>query len=260
MSTLALTLTDVNGQLLKQFADVRLTHTSGKVSQVRAHAGRVNIGPLSDGPSETYEYQIRTKSYYPVGGFATVPSKGLELTLCLPIKATKVRSVTFPNHSSLPAEHRRLIDVATYAGLEDVERAGLLNILAKCNQERVLHHVLRIDKIKGDRLFCIVSPELLNAVHSSDRFIGASGALHEAPTGYKRIASFKSKDPYGNLQITAFAGKDDWLADIDIDDAAGLKHIYQVVRNTIHGATHPYNIHQILVGYQKLNPLYLLNA
>ncbi|MEJ7711277.1 MAG: hypothetical protein WKF84_15785 [Pyrinomonadaceae bacterium] len=50
---------------------------------------------------------------------------------------------------------------------------------------------------------------------------------------------------------------DECVADIDIDDAAGLRHIFQVVQNALPGnSTHPYAIHDILVAYQKLDPLY----
>jgi hypothetical protein len=47
------------------------------------------------------------------------------------------------------------------------------------------------------------------------------------------------------------------VADIDIDDAAGLEHVFQVLRNKLSGKpTHPYNIHEILVGFQHLDPGY----
>ena len=59
------------------------------------------------------------------------------------------------------------------------------------------------------------------------------------------------------VQLTFFAGADDWVADIDIDDAAGIEHIFQVIRNAMPGRdTHPYNIHQILVGHQQIDPGY----
>ena len=49
----------------------------------------------------------------------------------------------------------------------------------------------------------------------------------------------------------------DCVADIDIDDAAGLEHLFQVVRNAITGRpTHPFNIHEILVFHQKIDPGY----
>jgi hypothetical protein len=49
----------------------------------------------------------------------------------------------------------------------------------------------------------------------------------------------------------------DCVADIDIDDAAGIEHVFQVVKNKLSGnPTHPYNIHEILVGYQHNDPGY----
>ena len=46
---------------------------------------------------------------------------------------------------------------------------------------------------------------------------------------------------------------------IDIDDAAGLGHVFQVLRNHLTGnPTHPYNIHQILIAHQHLDPGYRL--
>ena len=45
----------------------------------------------------------------------------------------------------------------------------------------------------------------------------------------------------------------EWRADVDIDDAGGVEHVFQVLRNTVSGSpTHPYNIHQLLVHYQRL--------
>ncbi len=50
---------------------------------------------------------------------------------------------------------------------------------------------------------------------------------------------------------------DNCVPDIDIDDAGGLAHVFQVVRNRLSGEpTHPYNIHEILIAHQKLDPGY----
>jgi hypothetical protein len=47
------------------------------------------------------------------------------------------------------------------------------------------------------------------------------------------------------------------MADIDIDDAAGVEHVFQVVRNSITGKpTHPYYIHDILLRHQEIDPGY----
>jgi hypothetical protein len=61
------------------------------------------------------------------------------------------------------------------------------------------------------------------------------------------------------LQLTFFVKGDEWVADIDIDDAGGLEHVFQVLRNKLSGRpTHPYNIHEILVKFQQLDPGYRL--
>jgi hypothetical protein len=50
---------------------------------------------------------------------------------------------------------------------------------------------------------------------------------------------------------------DSSVADIDIDDASGIEHVFQVLKNKLSGnPTHPYNIHEILVGYQHNDPGY----
>ena len=71
---------------------------------------------------------------------------------------------------------------------------------------------------------------------------------------------FKTDDLYGNLQLSFFRKGEQYVADIDIDDAAGLGHIFQVVKNHFTGSpTHPYNIHEILVKHQHLDPGYKFN-
>jgi hypothetical protein len=85
------------------------------------------------------------------------------------------------------------------------------------------------------------------------------GSLHHPPSGFDRAGSFKTEDRYGNLQLTFFVRGDEWLADIDIDDAGGLEHVFQVVRNAVTGRpTHPYDIHQILIAWQQTDPGYEL--
>jgi hypothetical protein len=49
----------------------------------------------------------------------------------------------------------------------------------------------------------------------------------------------------------------DCVADIDIENAAGLGDVFQVLRNSLTGRpTHPYDIHEILVFHQKIDPGY----
>jgi len=86
-----------------------------------------------------------------------------------------------------------------------------------------------------------------------------SPLLHHQPAGFTHAGSFKTQDHYGNLQLTFFTNGTDWVADIDIDNANGLEHVFQVLHNQLTGKpTHPYSIHDILVAYQKLDPAYEL--
>ena len=44
---------------------------------------------------------------------------------------------------------------------------------------------------------------------------------------------------------------------MDIDDAQGFEHIFQVLGNTLTGEpTNPYNIHEVLLAAQHLDPGY----
>ena len=69
------------------------------------------------------------------------------------------------------------------------------------------------------------------------------------------------QDGLGNLQLSFFSDGTDWLCDMDIDDAQGIEHIFQVVGNAVTGSpTNPYDIHEILVAFQKLDPGYSLEV
>ena len=95
------------------------------------------------------------------------------------------------------------------------------------------------------------TPDAAQAVCQSARF------AFRAQQIYTDAGSFKTPDRYGNPQLTFFMKGDDCVADIDIDDASGLEHFFQVVNNMLPGNdTHPYTIHEILIAYQKLDPGY----
>jgi hypothetical protein len=118
-------------------------------------------------------------------------------------------------------------------------------------------------ELRGDRFFVVVSKELREETKHSGGdglFKSVSGSLHHLPAefiGFTPAGSFKTPDRYGNLQLTFFMKGDECVADVDIDDASGLEHVFQVIENALPGnSTHPYNIHQILVAHQKLDPGY----
>jgi hypothetical protein len=163
--------------------------------------------------------------------------------------------------------HEQLDGRTLYGALADAAKAGLLNIAKKSltmpfkNGTDLLHDITILD-IRGDRCFVEVprglKAQMIDLVEA-DHFRPVNGTLHEPPRGFVAAGSFKTADAFGNLQMTFFQAADRVVADIDIDDAAGLGHVFQVMRNHISGQpTHPYNIHQILVHHQHLDPGYNL--
>lgn len=158
-----------------------------------------------------------------------------------------------------------------YKSLEDKQRAGLLNITTKSedtklvNRKSVLSYITELSSLRGDRFFATVDENLDNEVWSSDGvFERVDGSLHRLPPklkreDFERSDSFKTYNTYGNLQLTFFRNDTSTIADIDIDDARGLKHVFQVMRNWPGGReTHPYDIHQILIRHQDLDRGYNL--
>jgi hypothetical protein len=238
---------------------------------------------LHGGPQGVYQISIDPPSYHPVSHFINVKTSGsTELSIAFPVDTSKVVSVTFPTFTNLPKELRTLLSNspnvfgfennsgnALYKALDDIRRGGVLNIARKTqatrltNDKSILSLIKEIRELRGDRFFAFVEKELREEVkHSVNTglFHKVSGSLHHLPSqfvGFTPADSFKTDDHFGNLQLTFFMKGDECVADIDIDDAGGLGHIFQVLKNHFTGSpTHPYNIHQILVKHQHLDPGY----
>lgn len=114
-------------------------------------------------------------------------------------------------------------------------------------------------RMEQDRLFIRIDAALREEVQNSPLFHQVPETLHEPVPGYAITDSYKTLDHYGNLQLTFQRKGDtggDYLADVDIDDAQGIEHIFQVLRNSVSGPTNPYDIHDILMMAQKLDPGY----
>jgi hypothetical protein len=222
---------------------------------------------------------IDPPSYQYMSRFINMKASGITaFNITFPIDPSKVKKVNFPAYAKLPEDLKRLLEnsdkvlsfegkkgESLYNALDDIRKAGLLNIAVKTGHTplasggTVLPFIEELKEIRGDRFFAVVPKALREDTKNSvmeDLFHPVSGLLHHPPSGYTSAGSFKTDDHHGNLQLTFFMKGDDCVADIDIDDAGGLEHIYQVVRNKLSGKpTHPYNIHEILVSHH-LDPGY----
>jgi hypothetical protein len=279
---LRLALLNVYGKFLGEKADVILRHqVLSEIVKASLNAvGPVDITGLRGTPQGLYRIDIDPPSYQYVSQFINMKASGItQLSLTFPIDPGKVTKVNFPTYPKLADDLRTLLQnsdkVFTFEGktgkelydsLDDIRKAGLLNIAAKSgftpltNRRSVLSYIQKLIEIRGDRFFAVVPKELREETKNSvaeGLFHSADQSLHHPPAGFAPAGSFKTPDHYGNLQLTFFMKGDDCVADIDIDDAGGLEHVFQVLRNKLSGQpTHPYNIHEILVAHQKLDPGY----
>lgn len=283
--TLHLDLVDLAGRKLDEPVHVSLIHqTSGTRRVLKAPARRaVRVPKLSSGAMQVYRLRVDPPSYRAVRRFVRVSGAGAAERIVFPVDPDKVTDVVFPGYARLAPDARRLLEASTgvlqfegmsgrdlYTALDDIRRAGFLNIVAKAAATPltgggvVADSLGRLLELRGDRFFVTVPHALREAVkHSANEglFTPEPSGLHHPPDGFDHAGSFKSTDDYGNIQLTFFNRGDDWVADVDIDDANGLAHLFQVVRNAATGSpTHPYDIHQILLKHQRLDPGYTLRV
>ena len=284
---LRLTLVDVYGKRLSELVDIDLRHqmlSEHMVLRARKATRDIPVEGLRGAPQGLYRMQIDAPAYLPVGRFVSMKASGLTReTVTFPIDPTKVVAVDFPGYDAPVILGMHLLLEASaavvgfegrtgrdlYENLDGIRRAGLLNIVAKAgatplsNGKTVLGYVEVLHELRGDRFFASVPKELREETKNSvsaGLFHEVDEGLHHPPEGFgsfSNAGSFKTNDSHGNLQLSFFMKGNECLVDIDIDDAAGLGHVFQVLRNTLTGRpTHPFDIHEILVFSQKIDPGY----
>jgi hypothetical protein len=278
---LRLDLFDACGDPLNERIDIYL-HNQSLTDTVVARSvlatKPILIKNLLAAPNGVYRVFIDPPSFLPSSMFVNISgSKITERSMAFAADPDKVIRVEFPGYDKIKHAHRLLgsspkvtgfdgiSGEQLYAGIDDIRKAGLLNITAKCHRTPltgggvVLDDFEELLEARGDRVFVRVSNELHDRIRNSmaERlFRSVNGALHKR-AGYEQQASYKTDDSYGNLQVTLFTRGDETVADVDIDDAAGLEHVFQVVRNAAtREATHPYNIRDILLRRQEIDPGY----
>jgi hypothetical protein len=289
---LKLSLVDVYGQRLQEGVDISMRNLqlmSDRPLVRDVDASKIIIIKNLSAPSNNvYQVVIDPPSYHPTNRFVSISSGNnpTEEKFVFAIDITKVVKVTFPpfntamrelrdllNRSSVVVGNQLLTGAALYDGLDDIRKAGMMNIARKTqatvlpNGKSVIDLIREVKELRGDRFFAAVERELreeaIQATHTG-LLHPVPEILHQLPpqfADFEHAGSFKTDDQYGNLQLTFFRKGDEIAADIDIDDAGGLGHIFQVLRNHFTGEpTHPYNIHQILLQHQHLNPRYILHV
>jgi hypothetical protein len=261
-----------------------LSARTNAVVQVASNApghAEVRFDGLHD--HQPYIVRVFPVRHRPVAQFAIPrPGEPVRVQLYTPLHPDQVTAPKFPIYVAVDPDLREVLEAsvvegiagsgqALYDGLAHTQKAGLFNLFTKMNTSgfddtrTVWTFVERLYRIRADRIFADVHPALRDLVKGAvaeERFREASGKLHTPPPGFDAAGSFKSDERYGNLQLSFFVSREPPLAfkvDADIDDAAGLGHAFQVLRNFItRGTTHPYDIHQILAFRQEVSLPYEL--
>jgi hypothetical protein len=168
------------------------------------------------------------------------------------------------------------LDATAWGKLDKRNRATILNLCAKMWKEtiggdRLITKVESIDLTWLDskhreRIYANVQGTLLKAMQNEPAvYSSVNGGMHHFPPGgwtpVPHLNSFKTlKDSAGNIQFTfAQNGQGALLADIDLDDHTGLRHVADVLGHIFSGReTDPYDIHEILWFFQGLDAEYRL--
>lgn len=282
--TVRAALRNVHGDIIR--GRVRFTFVNQRVHSFNRQAhvvfqGRARrIGGIPAGPVGLYQVFINPEKYREKTIFLMVstdkPAVIDEVFFVEPGKAKP----KFPTYAALKQQKpwAKLIRIFAgsgitarkYDALPDLPKAGIFNLFAKMESTglpggtTVFDHVKNIRGPKPARFYANVDSELLQLVRE-DRvgFHGVPGTLHHFPQGWRRIDEFgsvKTLDRAGNLQLTfATNRKGQFLVDSDIDDHRGIQHAFDVIKHKVTGKdTHPYDIHQILVFFQGIDPGYQL--
>ncbi len=287
MATLRLSLLDVEENPLADTVDISLKHTilsDTRVIKNQSGNRRISIPNLDASQGGVYRLQVFPMRHHAVGQFVKVlDGSTVDAELVFPVKADRVTGIQAPDFAHLGNDLQNVLQASgTVEGLPGVlgqqlwdaldapRKAGLLNISSKMNHtvfgsgNDVFSFLTSFTRFRGDRFFAIVKKELRDETKNSQAaglFHEVPGGLHVPPPGFELVDSYKTVDLYGNLQLTFFANPStlQFLVDADIDDAQGIEHIFQVIDHLITGGdTNPYDIHEILRYFQKIDPHYEL--
>jgi hypothetical protein len=279
-------LSDMAGGLAKGRVEIDLKRVSGSAGaggenmevSVAGPVGRLTITGIAcqTGPGTMYEVRASMPHHRKYAFFQLIQedrdntaSDDVEFW----VKPGDVKDIQAPAMANLPSTVQTMLDQATmivdkpedrdlvglsgtalYKALGPLRKACLLNIAKKASDATTADNCLPsfgdLLIVRQDRLFARVAPGLREQLRAAEMFKSAPGALHEPPPGFSPpLESFKSKDPHANLQVTFMTelATGGLAADIDIDEASGIEHGFEVIRNaTFKKRTNPFLIREFM--------------
>src|SRR5437879_5651842 len=217
--------------------------------------GAVNVNiSLVDPGNGMYRVLLMPTNYRTIQFFLRIMEDGTTTRkpVVFPVDPAKVVSITAPAIGALPQPLQDLLGSATVDGFTDAAgaplqgaalynalpallKAALLNLYTKSAATRLGDGQSVFDKLgtmirlKQDRLFAKTSAALLEETQQDTFFHEVPETLHESIAPYRLVISYKTRDAQGNLQLTFSRNGetgDDYLVDMDIDQAQGIRHIF----------------------------------
>lgn len=277
---------DVYGDRPDDRVDILAKHmVLSNSASVRDHSTkkRLKINEVDASQGGRYNIRIMPMRHRPIARFIrALEDLTVQHTFVLAVDPDRVTRVEFPDFADLGQDIKDVLSNSEvegsenlnghdlYDSLDSLRRAGLLNLYAKMKATRFLNgrdvfsFVTSLKRVRGERFFADVQRELRDEVKNSTLnglFNKVSGALHQPPPGFVLDDSFKTEESSGNLQLTFFVKPDtlEFRIDADIDNSQGLEHIFDVISHAItRKDTHPYDVHEILLGGQQIDPGYKL--
>jgi hypothetical protein len=191
------------------------------------------------------------------------------------VKPGDVRDIDAPAFAALPGKVQEILDRAQmtaekpedrdlaglsgkrlFDALGPLRKACLLNIVKKASHPTAANCLPQIEDLlvcRQDRFFAYVHSELPQLLQTSESFKAAPNTLHQPLKGFKLTVdgSFKSRDAHANIQVTFMRHETTGrlAADIDIDEAAGIEHGFEVMRNALYrNRTNPYLIREFMLA------------
>jgi hypothetical protein len=289
MAALILKIQNAEREPLDDTIDVDVTdpQTGIVTNRINDVSGKKQLRITKLNPGRTYKVRVFPKRYRPIAQFVnTAQTDGdvAEVTVFCPVLPERVlEPPDFPDYKDLPAALKSVLETSAIEGdttglsgralfesLGSRQRAGLLNLFCKMSGTPIdsgtaWDFVTDVYRVRGDRIFANVTIDFRDKVKTAvggGQFHAVDQSLHKPGPGFVAAGSWKTDDRYGNLQLTFFSSIDlplRFQLDADIDDAAGIEHVFQVIGNIFKkDGTDPYDIHEILTFFQGLDVNYSL--
>lgn len=227
------------------------------------------------GPGTLYRVRLDSADYKPYAFFQTMVAGQVnappETHFRMVANPKRITAITDPAFQALPPAARSCLDTAAmiapapedrglrglqgsalYDALGPLRKACLLNIIKKAGHgtsDRCSRFFRELMVVRQDRFFCMLEDGVADFLRQSPVFKSAPGLLHDPLPGFERGESFKSRDAHANIQLSLMRHKQSGriAADVDIDEASGIEHGFEVIRNRFAGRTNPYLIRELLL-------------